>query len=283
MSPCLRFAAVSLTFLLAGCSIGGGDGGAGGDGPPDDDARPSSTAAATPRAEPKSRYGNPSSYVVFGKRYYVLDSADSFVERGVASWYGKKFHGRRTSSGETYDMHAMTAAHKSLPLPTYVEVTNLNNGRQLVLRVNDRGPFHANRVIDLSYAAAGKLGIVANGTGLVEVRALSVTDSPRASFTPASQPLVRSPTFRDAPEAASNAEPQLFLQAGSFSDAANARRLRGRLMSIQAVAVSVEPTIINGQRVHRVRVGPLADVASADRISNDIVSAGMEMPRIVIE
>ena len=275
-------AAIGLTLLLAGCSIGGGSGS---DGPPDSDAQRNSSATLTPRAEPKSRYGNPPSYVVFGERYQVLDSADGFVERGVASWYGTKFHGQRTSSGETYNMHAMTAAHKSLPLPTYVQVTNLKNGRQLTLRVNDRGPFHDNRIIDLSYAAASKLDIIAHGTGLVEVRALSFPDAPRASSAqaPQSRPIAQSVALHSASNSTSSAAPQLFLQAGAFADATNAKSLRGRLLSMQAGAVSVEAAIINGQSVHRVRVGPLADVESADRISADIVKAGMEMPRIVIE
>lgn len=125
-----------------------------------------------PRVEPLSKYGNPKSYVVFGKTYYTLPSSQGFVERGIASWYGKKFHGRLTSSREPYDMYGMTAAHTQLPLPSYVQVTNLKNGKQVVLRVNDRGPFHGNRVIDLSYTAAMKLDIVKEGTGLVEVRAL---------------------------------------------------------------------------------------------------------------
>ena len=108
---------------------------------------------AIPKKEPKSRYGNPKSYVVFGKRYYVMDSGKGYIEKGIASWDGTKFHGRRTSSGETYDMYAMTAAHKSLPLPTYVQVTNLSNSKFIVVKVNDRGPFHENRIIDLSYTA----------------------------------------------------------------------------------------------------------------------------------
>ncbi|MEM7468811.1 MAG: septal ring lytic transglycosylase RlpA family protein [Pseudomonadota bacterium] len=123
-----------------------------------------------PKKEPLSKYGNPESYVVFGKRYYTLKSAAGFKERGIASWYGKKFHGRKTSSGEVYDMYKMTAAHKNLPLPTYVEVRNLDSNKVITVRVNDRGPFHAGRIIDLSYAAAQKLGIVANGTGRVEIR-----------------------------------------------------------------------------------------------------------------
>jgi len=125
-----------------------------------------------PQPETKSRYGNPETYVVFGERYHVLDTSDGYVERGIASWYGEPFHGRRTSSGETYDMYRLTAAHKSLPLPTYVQVTNLDNGLQIVVRVNDRGPFHEGRIIDLSYAAAKKIGMIGPGTARVEVRAL---------------------------------------------------------------------------------------------------------------
>ena len=127
---------------------------------------------AKPKVEPKSKYGNPKSYVVFGKRYYTKASSKGYVERGLASWYGKKFHGRKTSNGERYNMYAMTAAHKSLPLPTYVRVTNLTNRRSTVVRVNDRGPFHGKRIIDLSYSAARKLGMAAKGIAMVEVRAI---------------------------------------------------------------------------------------------------------------
>jgi rare lipoprotein A len=125
-----------------------------------------------PRAEPRSRNGNPPFYDVFGKRYYVLSSGVGYVERGVASWYGPGFHKVRTSTGEPYDMYAMTAAHKTLPLPAYVRVTNLQNGRSIVVRVNDRGPFVGNRIIDLSYTAASKLDMLRNGTAMVEVRSL---------------------------------------------------------------------------------------------------------------
>lgn len=127
---------------------------------------------AVPKVEPKSKRGNPQSYVVFGKRYRTKASSTGHVEKGIASWYGKKFHGRKTSNGERYDMYAMTAAHKSLPLPTYAKVTNLENGRTAVVRINDRGPFHGDRVIDLSYAAARKLGVVRKGTAFVEVKAI---------------------------------------------------------------------------------------------------------------
>jgi len=135
-----------------------------------------------PMTEPKSRYGNPAYYDVFGKRYYVLSSSADYVERGVASWYGPGFHQVRTSSGEIYDMYGMTAAHKTLPLPAYVRVTNLQNGRSVVVRVNDRGPFVGNRIIDLSYTAAAKLDMLQSGTAMVEVRSLDVV-APSATAT----------------------------------------------------------------------------------------------------
>ncbi len=130
----------------------------------------SSIPDAIPKSETRSKYGNPKSYVVLGKRYYVMNDNRGFSQQGIASWYGKKFHGKRTSSGESYDMYAMTAAHKTLILPAYIEVTNLRNGKKVVVKVNDRGPFHENRIIDLSYAAATKLNVVAKGTALVKIR-----------------------------------------------------------------------------------------------------------------
>lgn len=141
---------------------------------------PAEVDGVVPRPEVKARTGNASSYVVFGRRYRVLETSRGFVETGIASWYGEPFHGRRTSSGEVYDMHALTAAHRSLPLPTYVQVTNLDNGRRLVLRVNDRGPFHDDRVLDVSYAAAKKLDMIGPGTARVEVRALEPAATDRA-------------------------------------------------------------------------------------------------------
>ena len=125
---------------------------------------------AVPRVEPRSTRGNPPFYDVLGKRYFVLATADGYSERGVASWYGPTFHGGSTSIGEPYDMYAMTAAHKTLPLPAYARVTNLRNGKSVVVRINDRGPFVANRIIDLSYTAAAKLDMLREGTTLVEVR-----------------------------------------------------------------------------------------------------------------
>lgn len=133
-------------------------------------------------SEPRSAIGNRSPYSVLGKKYEVMQRVDGYVERGTASYYGNKFHGRRTSNQEVYDMYAFTAAHKTLPLPSFARVTNLDNGKSVVVRVNDRGPFHEGRVIDLSYAAAVKLGITQRGTGRVEVRALTGNDNGGATL-----------------------------------------------------------------------------------------------------
>jgi rare lipoprotein A len=156
--------------------------------PPPAAPPPESVPDVVPRAEPRSRSGNPPFYEVFGKRYFVLSSSVGYVERGVASWYGPGFHKVRTSTGEPYDMYGMTAAHKTLPLPAYVRVTNLQNGRSVVVRVNDRGPFVGNRIIDLSYTAAAKLDMLRNGTAMVEVRSLNIA-APDAPITAANSPL----------------------------------------------------------------------------------------------
>lgn len=138
-----------------------------------DAPNPADVPNAVPKKEPLSPYGNPPEYERNGVTYHVLKSAKGYDKVGIASWYGPEFQGKRTSSGEPYDMYAMTAAHRTLPLPTYVEVTNLENGRKVIVRVNDRGPFKKNRLIDLSYMAALKLGIVGSGTARVRVRALT--------------------------------------------------------------------------------------------------------------
>jgi len=150
----LIFLAALTAFLLASCVGSKKEEKEPGDGPSSRNISAADVHEAVPKNEPLARYGNHSPYTVLGKTYTVMPSSKGYHERGIASWYGSKFHGRRTSSGEPYDMHLATAAHKSLPLPTYVEVTNLDNGRKMIVKVNDRGPFHEGRIIDLSYAAA---------------------------------------------------------------------------------------------------------------------------------
>ncbi len=229
---------------------------------------------AVPRLEPRSSSGNPDSYVVNGHRYYVQDSAVGYRERGVASWYGTKFHGRRTSSGEPYDMYAMTAAHKTLPLPSYLRVTNLQNGHTVVVRVNDRGPFHPNRIVDLSYAAARKLGITATGTGLVEVEAITPGRAPA--------PAIR--VAQAAPGATGPAlPPGLYLQVGAFVSRHNAEQLQMRLASSDLGQVHIQPGAAGTRSVYRVRLGPLGSVQQADQLAETLASMGYADPRIVIE
>jgi len=238
------------------------------DGGPQGPVDLSQVADAVPREESPSRYGNPDSYVVLGRRYHTLSSGKGYSERGIASWYGTKFHGRYTSSREVYDMYAMTAAHRSLPLPTYVRVTNLENGRQVIVRVNDRGPFHQNRLIDLSYAAASRLGIVAKGTGLVEIEAID--------------PSV--PELEEAgPAYAESAGIGLYLQVGAFAEAENARRLGRRIEGASETPVYITRLVSDERQLYRVRIGPLGDVQAADRLVDELSRLGIGDSRVVLE
>ncbi len=287
-----------LSLALGACSSGPGvrDGGGGSAAvPPDIMAIPD----AVPKVEPRSRYGNPASYVVFGRRYHVMPTSDGYVERGIASWYGPDFHGKRTSSGDPYDMYAMTAAHKSLPLPTYVRVTNLQNGRSIVVRVNDRGPFVHDRVIDLSYTGAAKLGLIGAGTGMVEVRALDPRKpdpGPTLRFAdqaPAAQPaaplaskpaagIIRQAQAAPVP-AASAPAPALYLQVGAFSNRDNAEQLRSKLATVQMPGIHISETVSNQKPIYRVRIGPLASAAEADRMSGELGRFGITHPRVVVD
>ena len=242
----------------------------------------SSVKDAIPRAEPYSRYGNPPSYVVLGKRYHTLGSSDNYRERGIASWYGTKFHGHRTSSGESYDMYKMSAAHKSLPLPTYARVTNLGNGKSVIVKVNDRGPFHDNRLIDLSYAAASRLGILGKGTGMVEIEAID----PRSYHQPPGKPPVAASQPKVAtasPTGDKQHNPVLYLQLGAFMSRNNAERLQARLSRTVPGQLHIIEAISNQQTVYRVRVGPLASVETADQLTKILADQGIESPRVVID
>ena len=197
---------------------------------------------AVPKVEPITRAGNKSPYTQFGVTYHVLPSSQGFREAGIASWYGSKFHGRRTSNGEVYNMYAMTAAHKTLPIPSYVRVTNQENRRSIVVRVNDRGPFHESRIIDLSYVAALKLGFAAKGTAKVSVEALD----PSTGF-------VSTATAR--PISGSNVIPVKagrYLQAGAFKSNQLAKRLADQIVKTLAISVSVKQT----DQVFKVWMGP---------------------------
>ncbi|MCC6201721.1 MAG: septal ring lytic transglycosylase RlpA family protein [Gammaproteobacteria bacterium] len=256
--------ALAVTLLFGAC---GGI-------PPREQAPPAAgreVADAIPRAESPSRYGNPESYVVLGKRYYTLAASDGFVQRGIASWYGREFHGRKTSSGEVYDMYQMTAAHTQLPLPSYVEVTNLNNGRSAIVKVNDRGPFHDDRVLDLSYVAARKLDMIATGTAPVEIRAIGGAGSrlPRVRLATAPEPAA-------APELpAVSLAGRRFLQVAAFRDRANAEALRAKLALELATAARIAEAVAGDQTWYRVQIGPFVNAATAQNLVSALARLGL--------
>jgi rare lipoprotein A len=246
-----------LSLVLSGCAVMVEQ-----DGPPSRKVDVSSVPNAVPKDEELSRYGNPESYAVNGRQYYTLKSSAGFQQRGIASWYGKKFHGRRTSSGEIYDMYMMTAAHKRLPLPTYVQITNLENGRKAVLKVNDRGPFHGNRVIDVSYAAALKLGMQEKGTAFVEIKAIAPNGAGQR------------PAIAAAPISGSEAS-SIFLQIGAFGERGNAEKLSRRVGKYLTRSVRIREANHNGKSLYRVQIGPIANVNSADQIVTALAQIGV--------
>jgi rare lipoprotein A len=278
---------------------------------------PGSVADAVPRAEPRSSHGNPPFYDVNGQRFQVLASADNYIERGVASWYGPDFQGHNTSSGERYDMYAMTAAHKTLPIPCYARITNLSNGRSVVVRINDRGPFVGNRIVDLSYSAATRLDIVRTGTAFVELR----TVGPGTFTEPVTPPIIAAaapvavpspvpvaapspgvgtpPTTVDAAPAAPGNTPAaaplqatdatyepvttpvaLYIQVGAFADEGNAQRLIVRLQNAGVARVFSVASADSGRVLRRVRIGPIATVEDFDRLAAQLAALGYPEARL---
>jgi peptidoglycan lytic transglycosylase len=245
---------------------------------------------AVPKYEPLSKYGNPAHYDVFGKRYYTLTTSKGYSEKGTASWYGTKFHGRRTSSGEPYDMYAMTAAHKTLPLPSYVEVTNIDNGKKIIVRVNDRGPFHGDRLIDLSYSAATKLDIVAKGTGSVALRAISpgeliTTDIAQAPVEETTTPVIANEVQVSLENTTPEVEESLniYMQVGAFSTADSAEQFKTKLQQQIGDAVLVTPFLKLGEILYRVRIGPLAGLEYGDALGIRLLDLGYVGGHIVVE
>lgn len=254
----------------------------------DEPARPSPPKPPSPvvdePGQPKrGTRGNPAFYEVYGKRYYVQATSADYREKGVASWYGKKFHGRLTSSGVPYDMHAMTAAHKTLPLPTRVRVTNLQNQRSVIVTVNDRGPFVHNRLIDMSYAAAQQLGMIREGTAMVSVEALPY-DAPaapvqvRADSAPQMPSMVATATAAPPP-----VEPVIYLQVGAFGNVGNAERLRSRLQTSGLANVLIMEGGEDLRPLYRVRLGPIADVTEYDRLSDQVAALDIHDAMLVTE
>jgi peptidoglycan lytic transglycosylase len=230
------------------------------DGPPRHTVDVANIPDAIPQTLPRSRYGNPPLYTVFGRQYEVMHDATDYKERGTASWYGTKFHQQRTSSGEPYDMFAMTAAHKTLPLPSYVRVTHVNTGKSIVVKVNDRGPFHDDRIIDLSYVAAKKLGITEHGTGLVDVEILHPVDVGQQPASPYTTLTVGT-----------------YLQAGAFSQALNAERLADYLRQHGDLpVVLVVDTQAGNHPLYQVKVGPITSATVMQQMIDQLSQLGIQ-------
>lgn len=271
--PEYRFVSgLALILALTGCAQFPTAPGSGQDYGPSQPVDVSQVPDAVPQDLPRSRFGNPASYTINGQTYKVLPECAGYHERGIASWYGLKFHGGRTSDGDTYDMYAMTAANKVVPLPCFVRVTNLKNNRSVIVKVNDRGPFVDNRIIDLSYAAAKKLGVVTTGTALVDVTAITPGEAPPP-------PVAEAP----APQTgAVSGAPQLFVQVGAFAEQANAERARQKLESDGIKPVTIVTAVVADKTLYKVRAGPLADVSAVDQLTAELARLGYSDAQVVI-
>ncbi len=258
-----------------------------------------------PDATPTPHYGpvKASPYVVLGKKYYPIQSAHSYKETGTASWYGTKFHGLHTANGETYDLYGMTAAHKTLPLPSYVKVTNLDNNRSVILRVNDRGPFYSDRIIDLSFAAAKKLGYAEKGVARVKVEGINPEQwwaergqqpPVMGSWQPPAEPVQQTVTEVYVPPVQQHAgvllplevNPQaetrgMYLQVGAFANPDAAQLLSDKLSGVTVEGVKVSSVVREQQVLHRVRIGPLSDMQLAEDLRQRIQLAGLGNPTLV--
>lgn len=244
---------------------------------PDNPPDVSNVADAVPVDIPYSRGGNRSTYEVWGKSYNVLPSHIGYRAEGIASWYGLKFHGHKTSNGEIYDIYKMSAAHKSLPIPSFAKVTNLDNGKSVVVRVNDRGPFHDNRLIDLSYSAAARLEILKQGTGRVRVEAIDARNLAANSETTdrVSQP--NSQVLQPQKPGLTGA----FLQVGSFGKESSALSVQRRLSAMDGVQAIIKRVRQGDAEFHRVLVGPLTDTLSIDSMVQSLESMGYSSPLLI--
>lgn len=279
-----------LLMAFSGCGFFGGLNSSGvQDHAPNTQLDPERIKNAVPRVEVKSRGGNRNPYTVLGKTYAVLPSADGFKERGYASWYGTKFHGRLTANGEKYDMYAMTAAHKHLPLPSYVQVKNLENGKKIIVRVNDRGPFHGGRIIDLSYAAATKLDMLGKGTAKVEVTTIDAKQWAKrgkkvASSAPKTVSVVKQsvkPALKSISSSKNKpAKDLLYLQVGAFSQLGVAQTLQNQLLTEFSKVASPQRIVIHPtaseQPIYRVRIGPLPNMQALENIKSQSALAAFD-------
>jgi rare lipoprotein A len=265
-----------------------------GDSAPQENKDVSQIVDAQPQPVIRTRAGNKSPYTVLGKTYTLLPSSQGYQERGKASWYGTKFHGRRTANGEVYDMWAMTAAHKTLPIPSYVRVNNEANGRSVVVLVNDRGPFHSQRIIDLSYAAALKLGFA--DQGVADVGVVDVTPSEQSAIVPQAvvampspvKPVVKAETILATtvikapitPSAlVSDQSAPIYLQAAAFKSLDSAQKLQKKLQAALRSPIIVVPS--SNKLWHRVRVGPLVGVQKISEARQVLSEQGIKKPQVV--
>ena len=233
---------------------------------------------AVPKHEPRTRAGNSSPYTVRGKTYRLLDKPEGYSETGLSSWYGEKFHGERTANGEIYNMYGMTAAHKTLPIPSYVKVTNLANDRSVIVRVNDRGPFHEGRIIDLTYTAAKKLGFQKLGTAKVKVEAVG----PGAEGNVATRDVKVGDQAAPAPKnSAGFALPEdVFLQVGAFGSQDSATRYRDKVAGLTSYPVKLVPLV--ERNIYRVWVGPFSDKQAIETLQNSLEQRSMGKSHIVM-
>jgi rare lipoprotein A len=262
---------ISLLLLLSGCSTVSRTNHypIGKDGAPNFNIDASKIPDAVPKEEPRSKYGNPSTYKVDGQTYTVLKSSKGYCQTGIASWYGMKFDKQLTSNRERYDVAAMTAASKVLPLPTYVQVTNLQNGKKVIVKVNDRGPFRENRIIDLSFVAAKKLGVFPKGTALVEVRAIDPN-------YPVSESTTSVP-----PQALGH--PEIYIQLGAFGVEQNADNLENKVKQLTKYPVLIKTVDKDGKSIYKVQIGPIPSVDNTDTLHDTLQKEGLGESITVIQ
>ncbi|HWD34296.1 MAG TPA: septal ring lytic transglycosylase RlpA family protein [Pseudomonas sp.] len=275
------------------------------DGAPWWDVDVSKIPDATPTVHTGNYKANP--YTVLGKTYFPIQESRNYRAEGTASWYGTKFHGQNTANGEVYDLYGMSAAHKTLPLPAYVKVTNLDNHRSVILRVNDRGPFYSDRIIDLSYAAAKKLGYAETGTARVRVEGIDpkqwwaqrgqpapmVLDQPQVAqtqaFTPSTgaveqwtpPPQQHAAAVVPVQVASNQANNGLYLQVGAFANPDAAELLRSKLSGMVSAPVFISSVVRNQQTLHRVRMGPINSQGEAQQMQDSVRLANLGQPKVV--
>ncbi|MFJ1338215.1 septal ring lytic transglycosylase RlpA family protein [Pseudomonas caricapapayae] len=275
------------------------------DGAPWWDVDVSKIPDATPTVHTGNYKANP--YTVLGKTYFPIQESRNYRAEGTASWYGTKFHGQNTANGEVYDLYGMSAAHKTLPLPAYVKVTNLDNHRSVILRVNDRGPFYSDRIIDLSYAAAKKLGYAETGTARVRVEGIDpkqwwaqrgqpapmVLDQPQVAqtqaFTPSTgaveqwtpPPQQHAAAVVPVQVASNQASNGLYLQVGAFANPDAAELLRSKLSGMVSAPVFISSVVRNQQTLHRVRMGPINSQGEAQQMQDSVRLANLGQPKVV--